>query len=606
MLRNRYRRIVLFFARLLLSFVWWDLVLARLGLRQIARRTRVERLQRSARAFRSLAVQMGGVLIKVGQFLSTRVDVLPKEFTDELAGLQDEVPPVPYPDIRRVAEAEYGMPLLEKFASFDPHPMAAASLGQVHRATIVENGDEKPRQVVVKIQRPDIEKIIATDLAALRTVGNWLKRYRPISRRANVPALLGEFTRILYEEIDYLAEGRNAETFAANFRDDTGVRVPKVVWTHTTTRALTLENVFSIKITDYEALTAAGIDRKEVASRLLDTYLKQIFEDGFFHADPHPGNLFVYPCPPGDGGGAALEASLVAGRVADLAADLNVAAGGNGRRRRSARAAKNGDGNPAGESDAQSVEWQLTFVDFGMVGHVPPTLRQGLREMLIAVGTKDAARIVKSYQMVDVLLPSADLQLLEQMEARAFERFWGKNMTELAHISTAEMHEFASEFRELIYTMPFQVPQDIIFLARCVGILSGMCTGLDPEFNVWTHLAPYAQKLIADETRAAGRDFLEELRVMARAFLGFPVKMDAFLDKLERGEVAVRTPEVLRQVTRLEMAIYRLVAGVVFGSLLLGGVLLLMAGQSGLGYAMLGSAALSLLWILLAGRRYRP
>ncbi len=606
MLRNRYRRIVLFFARLLVSFVWWDVVLPRLGLRRLAQRTRVERLQRSARAFRSLAVQMGGVLIKVGQFLSTRVDVLPKEFTDELAGLQDEVPPVPYTDIRRVAEAEYGLPLGEKFASFDPQPMAAASLGQVHRATIAESGEEKPRPVVVKIQRPDIEKIIATDLAALRTVGNWLKRYRPISRRADVPALLSEFTRILYEEIDYLAEGRNAETFAANFQDDPEVRVPRVVWTHTTTRALTLENVFSIKITDYEAITAAGIDRKEVASRLLDAYLKQIFEDGFFHADPHPGNLFVYPRPASNGGAVAVETSAAAERVANLGADLSAGAGGNGRRERSTRPGANGGRGHTAESEEPPVEWQLTFVDFGMVGHVPPTLRQGLREMLIAVGTKDAARIVKSYQMVGVLLPNADLHLLEQMEAKAFDRFWGKNMTELTHTSVAEVREFASEFRELIYTMPFQVPQDIIFLARCVGILSGMCTGLDPEFNIWTHLAPYAQKLIADETRAAGRDFLEELRVMGRAFLGMPVKMDAILDKLERGEVAVRAPEVMRQVNRLEMAIYRLVAGVVFGSLLLGGVLLLMAGLPGLGYVMLGGALLSLLWILLAGRRFRP
>ena len=175
---------------------------------------------------------------------------------------------------------------------------------------------------MVKVQRPNIENIIATDLAALRTVGRWLNYYPPIRKRANVPALLEEFTRTLYEEIDYLAEGRNAETFAANFKDHPGVLVPKVIWTHTAQRVLSLEDVQGIKITDYEAISAAGISRTEVASRLLDTYLQQIFQDGFFHADPHPGNLFV--------------------RV-----------------------------NPAdGTRLEKKPEWRLTFVDFGMVGRI--------------------------------------------------------------------------------------------------------------------------------------------------------------------------------------------------------------------------------------------
>ena len=160
--------------------------------------------------------------------------------------------------------------------------------------------------VVVKIQRPNIENIIATDLAAIKTVGGWIKRYPPIRKRANIPSLIGEFTRTLYEEIDYLAEGRNAETFAANFSNDPGVLVPKVVWTHTTKRVLTLQDVRGIKITDYDEITAAGIKKSDVAARLINTYLKQIFEDGFFHADPHPGNLFVRSIDRGDGSAAAL------------------------------------------------------------------------------------------------------------------------------------------------------------------------------------------------------------------------------------------------------------------------------------------------------------
>ncbi len=316
MIRTRYRRITWFFARLLISIVLWDLLFPRIGLRQLSRKTRSDRLKKAAVSFRLLAIQMGGVLIKVGQFLSSRVDVLPAEIIRELEGLQDEVPPETYTDIRRVIETEFSAPLEDLFSWFEQSPLAAASLGQVHQAKIanpaagssIGEGPSIPefcREVVVKVLRPNIEQVIQTDVAALRTVGGWINRYPPIRRRANVPELINEFTRILFQEIDYLSEGRNAETFAANFKDYPGVRVPHVCWTHTTRRVLTLENVFAIKITDYPAIEAAGVRREEVAGRLLDTYLKQIFEDGFFHADPHPGNLFVQPLSENPGVGEA-------------------------------------------------------------------------------------------------------------------------------------------------------------------------------------------------------------------------------------------------------------------------------------------------------------
>jgi predicted unusual protein kinase regulating ubiquinone biosynthesis (AarF/ABC1/UbiB family) len=559
MIRSRYRRIVFFFGRVILNFILCDLFLPRIGLRSWARRTRPERMRRSAGAFRGLAIQMGGVMIKVGQFLSTRVDVLPEEITVELAGLQDEVPPVDFKEIRKVAEQEFGMPLNAKYNSFEENPLAAASLGQAHRATINIKDDVDIQHVVVKIQRPDIENIIKTDLAALRTVGNWLKRYRPISRRADVPALLEEFTRILYEEIDYLAEGRNAETFAVNFEDQADIRVPQVYWTHTTKRVLTLEDVWAIKITDYEAISAAGIDRGQVATRLLTTYLQQIFEDGFFHADPHPGNLFVNP-------------------LSHDGKDLSE----NGR-----------------------TGWQLTFVDFGMVGRVPPNLKLGLREMLIGVGTQDAHKVVQSYQTLGVLLPSADIELLEKAEAEAFDRFWGMNMTELTQISPKEIREFASEFRELLFEMPFQVPHDIIFLARTVGILSGMCTGLDPNFNLWNHLVPFAKKLIAQEAKPTSEILLAEAEALVRSLISVPRKMDTMLSKMERGDIAVRAPEVSRQVEHLERSIHRVAGAIVFSALLLAGIQLSLAGQNNFGIVLLIGAGISFLWVLFAGRR-RP
>ena len=566
-LRQRYRRIIFFFARVLISLIFWDLLLSNLGFRSWAQRNRRKRLERFAAQYRQLAIDMGGVLIKVGQFLSARVDVLPDEITDELAGLQDEVPPEEFSDILRVLETEFNSPLNELYLEFNETPVAAASLGQVHQAKLnfdepTNNNnappkDNRPAKVVVKIQRPDIESIIATDLAAIRTVGKWLQRYKPISKRANIPALIQEFSRTLYEEIDYLAEGKNAEVFGSNFRHRPGVRVPAVVWSHTTRRVLTLEDVTAIKITDYGSITTSGLDLAEVADRLFQTYLQQIFEDGFFHADPHPGNLFVspQPIPPW-------------GRSTDY------------------------------QDSHNTSDWQLAFVDFGMVGRVPPNLRDGMREMAIAVGTRDAARMVKSFQIMDVLLPSANLELIEQAEAKMFEQFWGKSMTELKEISHEEMRDAMLEFRELMYDMPFQIPQDMILLGRCVAILSGMCTGLNPQFNLWEGLEPFAQRLIREEAGPTLDIWLDELKNIGGTLLGYPRRIDNLLVKMEKGEMAVQTPQLEAPINRLQRAVTRLTGGIIFAAMLVGGIQVYLAGDAILGGALLFGSGIVLLWVL--------
>ena len=302
-----------FFARATASFVFWELVLPRIGLRVLTQRTRSRRYKQIAGQFRAMAIRMGGVMIKVGQFLSARLDVLPVEITEELSGLQDEVPAEEFEDIRKLAEAELGTPLEEKFESFESQPLAAASLGQVHRARLRADAPEAEqfRDVVVKIQRPFIDQLIDVDFSALHRVGGWLMHYKPIRKRVDLRALKAELETTVHREIDYLSEGKNAETFRANFAGRKRIHVPRVVWSQTTQRVLTLENVYAIKITDYDAITAAGIERAEVAEVLSDTYLKQIFEDGFFHADPHPGNLFVTPIPATDSKKATWQLTFV-------------------------------------------------------------------------------------------------------------------------------------------------------------------------------------------------------------------------------------------------------------------------------------------------------
>jgi len=550
-LRGRYFRILTFFAGVIARFILWEIFFRYLGLRGWVKSTRTDRFRREAIRFRALAIRMGGVMIKVGQFLSSRLDVLPPEVTEELANLQDEVPAEDFEAIRALAEAELNAPVTETFASFDPEPLAAASLGQVHRAKLREEIETDFREVVVKIQRPDIASIVDVDLSALRRVGNWLMHYRPIREHADVPALLKEFSATLYEEIDYELEADNAETFYENFVDDPDVHVPRVVRALSTRRVLTLEDVYAIKITDYDDITAAGIDRGEVAERLLGTYLQQIFEDGFVHADPHPGNLFVTPLPTEEG---------------------------------------------------QPVKWQLTFVDFGMVARVPDSIRDSLRELVIAVGTRDAARVVKAYQMLDMLLPGADVRLIEQAESQVFDRFWGMSMNEIRSINSDEIREFAHQYRDLVFSMPFQVPQNLLYLARTVAILSGMCTGLNPDFNLWLQLAPYARKLVEEEASSGIDYWLDELGEMLQALLALPGQTSRVLTQAEGSGLLVRSPQVSREVRSLTRSVDRLTGGIVFAALLLGGVMLVNAGNATYGSGMLGASGLALLWILFGNR----
>jgi len=177
-------------------------------------------------------------------------------------------------------------------------------------------------------------------------------------------------------------------------------------------------------------------------------------------------------------------------------------------------------------------------------------------------------------------------------------------MKELQQISPGEVREFAAEFGELVYTLPFQVPQDIIFLARAVGILSGMCTGLDPQFNVWAHLAPFAEKMISEEAHAGRGFWLDEARNLARSLLGLPFKMDRLLQKIERGDIAVRSPEISRQISRLETSLRQFVAAVLFMALLLGGIQLWLAGERAFALILLAHAGVCLAAVLiLAARR---
>ena len=268
---------------------------------------------------------LGPTFVKVGQLLSSRADVLPPAYQAELARLQDAAPPEPPGTVEAVIEAELGRPTGEVFARFDTTPLAAASIGQAHAATLADG-----TEVVVKIRRPDAVAQVEVDLAVLEWAATVASRWLTVARQVDVSGLVAELSQTLRAELDYVVEAANAERFAANLASDPTVHVPAVHREASTGRVITLARIDGIKVSDLAALDANGVDRQALARKVVDVVLAMVFEHGFFHADPHPGNLFVEP-----------------------------------------------DG-------------RLGLVDFGMVGELDPRTRAGLVHLFVATASGDA------------------------------------------------------------------------------------------------------------------------------------------------------------------------------------------------------------------------
>ncbi|MDD5014207.1 MAG: 2-polyprenylphenol 6-hydroxylase [Atribacterota bacterium] len=232
--------------------------------------------------------ELGPTFVKLGQILSTRPDLIPLDYIKELQKLQDKVPPFSYEQVEQIIKRELGADIPKIFKSFEQKPFAAASLGQVHQA-ILENGDK----AVVKVQRPDIEKVIETDLDILFDLARLTEKHIPASRLYDPVGIVEEFSKAIRLELDYGTEGRNAERFSKNFKDDKRIYTPKIYWDFSSRRILTMELIEGIKINNLNELDKMGYDRKKIAENGANAFMKQILSDGFFHADPHPGNMLV-------------------------------------------------------------------------------------------------------------------------------------------------------------------------------------------------------------------------------------------------------------------------------------------------------------------------
>jgi len=543
---SRYIKVRRFFALAFIQIVWFDIILNRPFLRWF-RTPALPRWQAIARKYRDLALSMGGVLIKLGQFLSTRVDILPREVTGELAGLQDEVPTEKAEDIIALIEADFNRPITALFDFFDPHPVGAASLAQVHRVRLSGAEAAGSVEAVVKVLRPGINLLVETDLAAIGLAFRWLKFYKPIRERIDLDWLYEEFTTVTRKELDLKAEGRNAERLAADLADNPHVCFPLIYWDYCAAHTLTMENVAYIKITDVNAVKAAGISSVSVADTLHAVYMQQVFETHFVHVDPHPGNLFIKPMPSAD----EIEAGITEFGPHDTP--------------------------PYRENRA----FQIVFVDFGMMVHTPERLRAALREFAIGIGTRDAHKIVQSFVHAGALTAGADLKRLEEVHEALFERFWGVRVGQIQQAVLDQAGYFLREYRDLLFDAPFQFQADMMFIMRAIGILSGIATHLDPDFDPWAKTIPYAERYAGEDIKQEWQGWAHEAAELGHRLSGLPGLLEQVLSMIRRDKLTVRSsfaPDTRKSVQRLEQAVTRLGWMVLTGALLIAGVQVYVSG----------------------------
>lgn len=440
---------------------------------------------------RKSLLELGPTFIKAGQFFSTRADIFPAAYVEELAKLQDRVPAFSYEQVAKIIEKDLGKPITKLFSKFDPTPLAAASLGQVHKAQL-HSGEE----VVVKIQRPGLKQLFTIDLAILKQIARYFQNHPRWGKGRDWIGIYEECCRILWLETDYLNEGRNADTFRRNFRNEEWVRVPRVYWRYASPQVLTLEYVPGIKISHYEALEAAGLDRKLLARLGAKAYLHQLLNNGFFHADPHPGNLAVSP------------------------------------------------------------EGALIFYDFGMMGEIKANIRERLMDTLFGIAQKNADIVINSLIELGALVPTGDLSPVRRSVQYMLDNFMDKPFEEqsveaisddLYEIAYGQPFRFPATFTFVMRAFSTLegvgkgLDPEFNFMEVAQPFAMQLMTNTNGRNNT-----------IFDEL---GKQAVQ----VSTTALGLPRRIEDTIEKLERGDLLLRvrsleSERVLRRLSAIQLA----------------------------------------------------
>jgi len=495
---------------------------------------KLERTERLANWLRLGLLRLGPTFIKIGQQFSTRVDVLSKPFITELEKLQDRVPPFPTSLAKQIVEEELGRPLGDVYEEFAEEALAAASLGQVHLAKLKMTGE----QVIVKVQRPGLKEIFDIDLKNLRVIAQWLQKVDPKTDGAarDWVAIFDETARVLYDEVDYQNEASNAQEFAAQFAETEWIKVPKIYPQYTKTRTLCMEYAPATKINDVEAIRKMGIEPDRMARLAVEAYLQQVLRYGFFHADPHPGNVAV------------------------------------------------DKGDPEGKG-------RLVIYDYGMMGRIPDEVRGGFLELFYAVFEKNSDNAVKALSKMGVLVETGgDLTAVkrtadfflgsfdERVDKQEKERETNKGEYEAEFKKQRTKEEKKARRKQILSNIgedllvvskdqPFRFPAELTFVVRAFSVLDGIGKSLNKKFDIGEISAPYARELLIEDNPsslppqvvARQRDFQRRFDRQNKAIVNLFKGPDAIEEiaevvrAIERGKlkIRVRALEAERAIERV-------------------------------------------------------
>ncbi len=419
--------------------------------------------------------ELGPSFIKLAQLLSSRPDLITDAYADEFKKLQDKVPPFDAEEAKRIIEEEIKMPIRDIFLEFDDKPIAAASIAQVHRAILVDGSE-----VVAKIQRPEIQNIIETDVHLFRTIAKLMIRYIPEANFFNPSGIVDEFARTVRKETDFIEEGRSACRLRRNFTDNTNIYIPKIYAEFMTEKVIVMEHIDGVRIDDLNAIDSMGLDRRELAKIGVNAYFKQIMEDGFFHADPHPGNIFAMP------------------------------------------------------------SGMMAFLDFGQMGYVSETLRENIANLLMALVKKDFDGIINEYIEMGIVPEDVDKDQFRR-EFRTdlqdfMEPLYGLTLKDIKFAS------YLNALTELAARHHLKIPTDLLLVNKTLLVLESLGSHLDPNFDFIVAAEPFASKIMRgrlDPSRMyrKGKKTITDLGDFA--FL-FPVQIRQLVQKMLSDKLHVR------------------------------------------------------------------
>ncbi len=486
----------------------------------------------TAQQIKKNILELKGLFIKVGQMISIMTQFLPRPFTQELEGLQDSVPPASYAEIEERLIEEFQQPPEKIFQKFDKVPIASASLGQVHVAY-----SSTGQKLAVKVQYPDIEEIVRIDLKTLKRIFGFLNLIFP---QYGLKKIYQEVREVLLEELDFKNEGKNLELIAKNLSDNPNLLFPKIHWEFSTSRVLALEFMEGVKISKLDGLKELGVEPGEVAKNIIHAYCKQIFIDGVYHADPHPGNFLVQASSP-----SPLEGEPV----------LSGVEGGRGE----------GEGGSLKKERTDQVIPKIIMMDFGAVARISEPMRKGIAKFIDGIIKRDNLIISHAMKEMGFISKTQDEEVFDKIVEFFYERLKDIKIEDIQKMkfdqiqSLEQLVEFRKldiSFRDLLNT--FNVPKDWALLERALILLAGLTTHLDPQLDPFTIIIPYAETFVLGKNRTFADLVVEAVKEVLLSYIKLPTELHKTLRHLNQGEIAIASKHSKRDAQTISHSVNRL------------------------------------------------